>query len=139
MTVIDFKPEHLEQIKLKAIHSGEVPKTVMHTAVSVMDGEKPVAIFGGFHFIPGVIHIWGLISDDVREKPLAFHKIVRHLIDFYEKKTGPRRIQMEVKSDYQEGKKWAEALGFECEGTMKRWGFNGESYDLYARMNPWVQ
>ncbi len=134
LTVIDYKPEHLENISPKAVHSGEVPRTVTTQAVTVMDGDKPVAIFGGFLFVPGVVHLWGLISDDAKQKPLAFHRIVSDLLDYYGKTSQTRRIQMDVKADFEEGQKWAKALGFEYEGTMKRYGVNGDDFHLYARV-----
>ena len=133
MTVIGYKPEHLDKIRVKAVHQGEVPKTVMTDAVTVMDGEQPVAIIGSFVFVPGVVHLWGLISEDVRAKPLAFHRVTRELLAYYEKTQKPRRIQMDVKASYIEGQKWAQALGFEYEGTMKRYGVNGEDFHLYGR------
>lgn len=134
MTVIEYRPEHLQNIRAKKVHEGEVPETVLTQAVTVMHGEKPVAIFGAFLFVPGVLHLWGLISDDVKEKPLAFHGLVRDLLHYYEKKNGARRLQMDVKADFIEGQKWARALGFQYEGTMKRYGANGEDFHLYARV-----
>lgn len=133
MTVIQFNPDHLVKIRVKTIHTGEVPKTVMTDAVTVMDREQPVAIFGSFTFVPGVVHLWGLISDDVRQKPLAFHRVTRELLKYYEKTAAPRRIQMDVKASYIEGQRWAKSLGFEYEGTMKRYGVNGEDFHLYGR------
>lgn len=133
LTVVEFKPEHLENISLKEIHSGEIPKAVTTYALTILDKETPLAIFGGFFFVPGIIHFWGLVSDDVRKKPIAFHKMVRHLLEFYENRDKPRRMQIDVKADYLEGKKWAKSLGFELEGTMKNYGVNGEDFHLYGR------
>jgi hypothetical protein len=134
MTVIGYKDEHLTKIRVKEIHQGEVPQTILCDAMTVMDGNQPVAIFGSFTFVPGVYHIWGLISEDVRQKPLAFHRISRELLAFYEKSAKPRRIQVDVKASYIEGQRWAKALGFEYEGTMKRFGVNGEDFHLYGRV-----
>ena len=133
LTVIPFKPEHLHAIKPKAIHNGEIPRTIQTEAVTVMDGPTPMAIFGMFVFVPGVLHIWALVSDDVYRKPIAFFKVVRNLLDFYEDRTKPRRVQMDVKAGHPELQKFAEALGFEHEGTMKRYGANGEDFHLYGR------
>lgn len=139
MTVVEFKQEHLKQLNPKACHIGEMPQLVMTYALTILDTGKPVAIFGGFLFIPGVIHFWGLVSEEVKQKPFSFHKTVKKMITYYEKNQKPRRVQIDVKADYEEGKRWAQALGFEYEGTMKRYGVNGEDFHLYARMNPWAQ
>lgn len=134
MTVIEFKPEHLEKIRVKEVHSGEVPKTVMTRAVTVMDGELPIAIFGSFNFVPGVMHIWALVSEDVYKKPITFYRIVRNLLKFYETREKPRRIQIDIKSGHPELQKWAEAIGFKHEGIMRAYGANGEDFHLYGRV-----
>ena len=134
MTVIGYMPDHLVKIRVKDIHTGEVPTIILTDAMTVMDGEQPVAIFGSFTFVPGVYHLWGLISEDVRQKPVAFHRVSKELLGYYEKRTNARRIQMDVKASYIEGQKWAKALGFEYEGTMKRFGVNGEDFHLYGRI-----
>lgn len=133
ITVIPYHPEHLNRIAVKDIHQSEVPKVVMTDALSFMDGETPVAIFGVFMFIPGVIHLWGLVSDAVRKKPVAFHKVSGDLLNFYQKKHQIRRIQIDVRVSYTEGQRWAESLGFEREGIMRSFGSDGTDYYLYAR------
>lgn len=135
MRVVPFIQDHLKFLEVKGIHAGEVPQTVMTEAVTFLDGEKPVAIFGAFFLVPGVVYFWGLVSDDVKKKPLAFHKLARTLLNYYEKKQKVRRIQIDVKADFIEGQKWAKLLDFEYEGTMKRFGVNGDDFHLYARVS----
>ena len=47
----------------------------------------------------------------------------------------PRRIQIEVKTDYRMGCRWAEALGFKREGLMRRWMPDGSDAYLYGRVS----
>lgn len=131
--VIDFQPEHLEQISPKACHTGEVPKTVMTYAFTLTSEGKPVAIFGFFAFIPGVFHIWGYLSEEVRKMPLSFHKACLSVMQFYSERFQARRLQMDVRADYAEGIRWAESLGFKCEGVMKNFGLTGMDHCLMGR------
>jgi hypothetical protein len=136
ITVVEFKQEHLGQIELKENYSqGDCPKTVCTTAFTLMDGETVLAIIGGFPFIPGVIHFWAFISKHVREHPVEFHKVCLDILNWYEKKENPRRIQWEVRADYPMGQRWAESLGLKREGLMRGWMPDGSDCYLYARLN----
>lgn len=132
--VVPFKPEHLEKIQVGSRYApGECPKTILTTAFTLFAGEEILAIIGGFPFIPGVVHFWGLISDAVTKYPLAFHKECLKVIRWYEVNEKPRRIQIDVRVTYREGCRWAEALGFKREGTLARWCPDGSDAYLYGR------
>lgn len=47
------------------------------------------------------------------------------------------RIEMHVDASFKLANKWADMLGFmlETPNGMKKWGPNGETYNLYARYN----
>jgi hypothetical protein len=134
--VVKFQPEHLELIEIKEnFHPSECPKVVMNTAFTLIGNGKVLAIIGGFPFVPGVIHFWSLISIHVRECPIAFHKEILKVLDWYEKNEKPRRLQWEVRASYTMGQRWAESLGLKKEGLMKQWMPDGEDAYLYARVN----
>jgi hypothetical protein len=134
--IIPFKPEHLEQIDLKENYNrADCPKTVVHTAFTLMDGETILAIMGGFPFVPGVVHFWAWIGKGVRRKPIAFQKKCLEVIEWYEKNEKPRRIQWEVRADYEVGCRWAESLGLRREGLLRKWAPDGSDCYLYARVN----
>jgi len=140
LTVVAYKPEHLEQIEVRSCYvAGECPKTIMTTAVTFLYGDKVLAILGAFPFVPGVLHLWGLISDHVKECPKEFHEEVVKIMNWYVINEKPRRLQMDVHASYEVGCRWAERLGFEREGLMKGWGPNGEGFYLYGKAITWQQ
>lgn len=135
LEAIPFQPEHLKQIKVREIQQGECPKTILTMAFTLVRGEEIIAILGGFPFVPGVIHFWALMSESVVRYPIAFHKKCLEVIDWYEKTEKPRRIQFEVRATYSMGCRWAESLGMQREGLMRKWGPDGADHYLYARVN----
>lgn len=137
--VIPYKHEHLVSIDLKDIHQGEVPPEVTTDAVTFMDGETVLAIFGGFFFVPGIFHIWGLVSPHVHKKPVAFRRSVGDFLSYFERKYKPRRLQIDIRVGHPELDRWAESIGFEREGIMKAYGTDKSDYYLYGRVNPWAQ
>lgn len=135
--VIPFKPEHLDQIELKEnFNRSDCPQTVMNTAFTFTRDGHILAIIGGFPFVPGVIHFWAFLSKHIRKYPLDFQKEVLKMLDWYETNEKPRRIQFEVRADYDMGCRWAESLGMQREGLMRKWGPDGSDHYLYARINP---
>mgnify|MGYP003648339157 CR=1 FL=1 len=132
--VVEFEQKHLDKIVPKEIHQGEIPNTIMTTAMTFLVNGNPVAIVGGFLFVPGVLHIWAIFSEEIRKTPLAFQKKVLEMLKFYEKDEKLRRIQVEVRVSYLEGQKWIESLGFKQEGRMRAWLPDGSDCFLYSRV-----
>lgn len=60
-------------------------------------------------------------------------KSLKRLIEDGLKKTGIDRLEMEVMSGFKHGERFAEMLGFECEGVMRKY-YKGKDYKLYARI-----
>lgn len=133
---VPFQISHLMQMKLKDCHANEVAHTRdLHqaTAETLFLRGEPVAIFGAREWIPGVWHIWGLLSNLSGKYPLSFHKQILESIEPRAKALEARRFQMSVREDFVQGRRWARALGFKCEGLMSKYGPDGTSYYLYAR------
>jgi hypothetical protein len=134
--IVEFQPEHIEQIELKPCHRTELKdKTVTTYAITFLKEDRPIAIFGGYCPLEGVMQFWGMVSDGVRECPVAFHKTCKSFLEFYQSKYTLRRMQINVRVDYPEGYRWAKALGFELEGVMKKYGPDGTDYALFGRTN----
>ena len=68
LSVVPYNPSHLDQIVVKEIQRGEMPNLICTDAVTVMCQGAPIAILGAFMFIPGVMHVWSLMSEDVRQR-----------------------------------------------------------------------
>lgn len=131
ITVIDFKPEHLVDMKLI---TGSIPREVSTHAITFMNLETPIAIFGSFSPSPGVTHIWSLLSEHVKKYPIDFHKTSLKMLEFYMAQYSPQRVQIDVRSDYLMGQQWAESLGFHREGRMRKYGKDKADHYLYARV-----
>jgi hypothetical protein len=135
LIVADYEPKHLEKLQPRLCHQGEVPKHIMTHSITVLNGDQPIAILGGFKMSPKIIQIWALLSDEIQKCPIAFHKICLKVLEFYEMKEKPRRMQIDVRVDYPTGQRWAESLGFVQEGCMQAYAPDGSSSYLYARVN----
>lgn len=130
--IVNYVPDHLKRIKVKALHKGEVPTKIADNSITFMNGETVLAIVGGFWFAPGVFHLWGLVSCDVQK---SFARAARHAMTNFIKAYKPRRIQIDIQShEYKDLCPWAEFLGFQKEGLMRKFGRDGSDHYLYARI-----
>lgn len=134
--IVDYEPWHLERIQLKACHDGERPEQIRSNAVTFLLGDEPIAIFGWFFISASTVHVWALLSDSVAKRKKSFHKAVRELIAYSFEKHGLQRMQMSVRTTNRQGWDWARALGFQCEGVMRRYGPSGADCWLFARVKP---
>jgi hypothetical protein len=135
INIVDYQPAHLKLINVKDLHRGELPREIVHRAVTFIrqsDGEV-LAIFGGFHFGPKTFHIWAFISKEAHKIPIAFAKSTIKMLAFFEQAYRLNRIQIDIRQSYKEGDKWAKTLGFKREGLMKQFAPDGEDCWLYAK------
>lgn len=134
LVVVPYKQEHFGLMTLRDCHKFENVKAPSpdSRALTCMYGDQPIAIIGGVQFLPGVMVLWSLLTDDISRCPVSFHKACKHLIDFY-LNNGYRRLVMTVRRDYEVGFRWAKALGFQCEGIMKKYAPDGMDCFMFAR------
>lgn len=141
---IPYKPGHLDCIEAKEVFESEEAIATRIAQISplpgvhietILFGRIPVAIMGLNHMRDGVAEVWTVISERAKEHPMSFHRAVLGRLHAYEKKMKLVRMSMTVREDFEEGIRWAELLGFEREGLMKRFGPNGQNHFLYARTN----
>ena len=128
--IFPYAPHHFDWLNIR--EAGAVRPHPSAQAVSLFVGEEIIAILGGVMILEGVMLVWALVSDKIRKYPVEFHKTVKGLID-YQMDRGVRRMQLTVKSSYEMGARWAEALGFQREGTMRKYHPDGSDSFLYAR------
>lgn len=132
--VAPYDPQHLEQLAVREGQSFEKPSVIQGDAVTFLFEEKPIAIFGGYQILLGVLQLWGLVSDDVAKCPKSFHKSSKEFLSFVIEKQGIRRVQISVRHGNTQAWRWATALGFRCEGIMRKYGPDSEDYYLFARI-----
>ena len=131
--VVQYRPEHLVKLKLKMASMEEKPPSVNTYAVTFMRGSEPIAIFGSFCPTLGVSHIWGLVSEEVYKIPKTFFQTVKNYLTHIERTEQFRRIQIDVREDFVEGNKFAQALGFKLEARLNHYNPDGSNAMLYAR------
>ena len=77
--------------------------------------------------------ICSFISKDAGKAMYKMVKKLRALLDDGIAKTRMDRVEMTVLSGFKHGERFAEMLGFECEGVMRKY-YKGKDYKLYARV-----
>lgn len=75
-------------------------------------------------------HIGALVSADSGKYFVALRSLVFKILDVYSMFT---RLEATIKADFKQGHRLAKLLGFEYEGTLRKFS-NGEDYCMYARV-----
>jgi hypothetical protein len=139
----EFHVEHLASLNkrevYKAFHGLDEQYTKLSSSENVVmyticDDDRPIAVVGANMVWPGFMMAWGILSDDIVKKPIAFTKEIKRLFDVHFEELSLYRVSMEVKADFCPGVKWMRLLGFDLEGTMKKWGPDKSDYYLFARV-----
>jgi len=98
-------------------------------AVTALVYGKPVAMFGCIMLWTGVAEMWSIISDDARRYPKQLTIVAKSFSDIVAQSLSLHRLQLTVRSDEPRALRWAEYLGFEIEGLMKK--YSPDSVDTY--------
>ena len=92
-------------------------------------------------FAAGMKMIWGQVAEcwviatsDMWKYPLGVAKAIKKDFAKIAKKHNLKRVQTAVRKDFTEGQRFAEWLGLEREGLMRKWGFDGSDQYMYARL-----
>jgi L-amino acid N-acyltransferase YncA len=110
----------------------ESADTYCYTVTNETD--TPIAIIGLTLLWEGVADIWGVISDEVKKTPIAFHKQIMHSMNFYAEELKLRRLQVYVQAEFNDGCKWLRSLGFVTEGRLASFGPEGKDYYIMGRV-----
>lgn len=97
-------------------------------------GNQLRGICGSYSSWPGVAQLWAIFDKRVEEHPVSLRKACILLIKYAVAKQELRRVSITVKSDYTMGNRFAESLGFELEGKMRRFLPDGCDANLYVRL-----
>jgi hypothetical protein len=97
-------------------------------------GKKPI-------FAAGMKRIWGSVAEgwvigtqDVWNYPLSVAKAIKKDFAKVARQHNITRVQTAIRKDFLHGQKFAEWLGLENEGLMKKYGFDGSDQYRYARI-----
>jgi len=97
-------------------------------------GKKPI-------FAAGMKMVWGQVAEgwviatqDVWDYPLSVAKAIRKDFARVAKENNIVRVQTAIRKDFEQGQRFAEWLGLENEGLMRKFGFDGTDQYRYARI-----
>ena len=145
MIMVDYKPEHIESIldgdmSKMARKSFGMAEDIAHGLVApglaftgLIDGYV-IASAGIKPLWPGVGEAWIVASDNMPKKKLSVIKLIRENFDRMIQDNNFVRVQAGVRYDWPEAKRFAEFLGFEHEGIMRKYGPDGQDYLRMARI-----
>jgi len=66
--------------------------------------------------------------------PLGVAKAIKKDFARVAKEHNIKRVQTAIRKDFAQGKRFAEWLGLESEGLMRKFGFDGSDQYMYARI-----
>jgi ribosomal protein S18 acetylase RimI-like enzyme len=91
-------------------------------------------MFGCIILWTGVAEMWSIISDDARRYPKQLTLVAKGFSDIVAQSLSLHRLQLTVRSDEPRALRWAEYLGFEIEGLMKKYSPDGADTYILARV-----
>ena len=92
-------------------------------------------------FSAGMKMVWGQVAEgwviatnEMWKHPLATAKAIKKDFARVAKEHNIQRVQTGIRKDFKQGIRFAEWLGLEREGLMKKWGLDGSDQYMYARI-----
>ena len=98
----------------------------------LIDG-KIIAAGGMVELWDHVFEGWVMATADIQKHPIATARIIKKIFNKVMVKYDVHRLQTTVKADYEIGHKFAQWLGLEKEGLMKKY-LDDNDYYLYSRI-----
>lgn len=93
------------------------------------DRKTVLGVLGAVPTLPGICEVFVIPSKEQAAHPHAFARAVR--AQLYTLKPKFRRIQAVAKIDSFHAR-WLSWLGFVCEGTLRKYGTNGEDMNMWS-------
>ena len=103
-------------------------------AFTGMIGNKPIFAAGMKMIWGQVAEGWVIASSDMWNHPLSVAKAIKKDFAKVAKKHNIKRVQTAIRKDFTKGQRFAEWLGLENEGLMRKFGFDGSDQYMYARI-----
>lgn len=98
--------------------------------------KKPMMLVGFIPLREGVASLSSFVDKEIRSEDIsgAFIRAVHVILDDLHRAFNIRRFQMLVDDGFVEAERFAEFLGFQCEGIMKQFGPNREDVGIWGRV-----
>jgi len=77
---------------------------------------------------------WVIATKDIWKNPLAVARAIKKDFARVAREHDIERVQTAIRKDFKQGQRFAEWLGLENEGLMKKFGFDGTDQYRYARI-----
>lgn len=98
------------------------------------EGGKLLGVAGSYRVWAGSAQAWGVFDRAVDKFPKSLTEVCLSLILYAQKTQELKRISLTVREGFKKGDRFASVLGFEQEGSMKRYLPDGGDARLYARL-----
>jgi RimJ/RimL family protein N-acetyltransferase len=105
-----------------------------HLAFTGLINDKVIAAAGMKRIWGNVAEGWFIAKNDVWNYPITIAKAVKQNIDYLATSNNIKRLQTAVRADFGIGIRFAKWLGFNNEGLMKSYGFDGADHYRFARI-----
>ena len=100
-----------------------------------LEDSGTVMAVGGVHVMWfGAGEAWVLVSPECLDIPASFARYAKRQFNSILQDTGLRRVQASIHVDDDRAYRFAEWLGFENEGVMRKYGVEGDDYYRMARV-----
>lgn len=144
--LVPFEPGHVAEMRLRAwdaIAIATQPEFAEYSAAyfqkhgvgfTVLADDGIVGAAGVVMVLQGNWECWCYTTELFPKYSFAVHRSVKRFLDAFAKRSDWRRFQCVVDSTYPVAVRWVEALGLEREGTLRKYGPQGQDYYQYARI-----
>lgn len=104
-------------------------------AYTIVDGDEILAVGGAHIMWFGVGELWVLVSPEAKRRAAPFARYTKRVVDSILQEHKLRRMQASIHVKDQPAIRFAEWLGLEHEGVMRKYGIQGDDYIRMARVS----
>ena len=145
INIVKYKGEHGQYIMRQQMNHSLMDKDMEfegnamnleqeNLAFTGMIDGKPIFAAGMKIIWNGVAEGWVLATKDALDHPIAVAKAIKKDFARIAKENNIVRVQTAIRKDFKQGQRFAEWLGLENEGLMRKFGFDGTDQYRYARI-----
>lgn len=135
MIIRDFAKDDLQRLNIQPQQKHEINLAAQppQTCFTFEQDGIVLGVFGFVEMYRGRGAVFAFVSKDAGRYMTAVVKALRQIIEGGMPTFGFERLEMSVVENFPAGDRMARMLGFEYEGTMKKY-FKGRNYKLFARV-----